>query len=34
MLDERLDRALQSLRDGTIGGVALRERGPMFYVAW
>jgi hypothetical protein len=34
MLDERLDRALQSLRDGTIDPVALRERGPMFYVGW
>jgi hypothetical protein len=34
MLDDRLDYALESLRDGTTDPVALRERGPMFYVGW
>jgi hypothetical protein len=34
MLDDRLDQALEQLRDGTIDPVALRERGPMFYVSW
>jgi hypothetical protein len=34
MLDERLDRALEQLRDGTIDPVALRESGSMFYVGW
>ncbi len=34
MLDQRLDQALECLRDGTIDPVALRDAGPMFYVGW